>query len=109
MRLHHQFEWDSVKAEKNREKHRGVTFDDAAAVLGDDEGEAYQLTEHDDAHSDIEDRYITIGTHPSDRRIILTIAWTDRSTADGPITRIISARLASRRERAKHAKKISEP
>ena len=35
MKLHEIFEWDAKKAKSNPKKHEGVTFDDAAAVLGD--------------------------------------------------------------------------
>jgi hypothetical protein len=105
--LHHEFEWDAAKAVKNREKHH-VTFEDAATVLADAEGESHQLTEYDDAHSTAEDRFVTIGSFPADRQIILTICWTERSTAGGRATRIISARPASRRERARRAEETGE-
>jgi uncharacterized DUF497 family protein len=62
-------------------KHR-VTFDDAAAVLGDDQADTYHIEEHDDAQSTDEDRYLTTGSHPADRSIILRISWTDRSEED---------------------------
>lgn len=107
MRLHDHFEWDSKKAEANRKKHQGVTFDDAAAVLGDDQGDARHLEKTDDAHSMGEDRYVTIGSHPAERRIILKISWTDRSTKEEKITRIISARPATPRERKRYAEEIS--
>jgi uncharacterized DUF497 family protein len=35
--LHENFEWDEQKARKNLRKH-GVSFDDAALVLADEEG-----------------------------------------------------------------------
>lgn len=92
MRLHESFEWDPRKAQTNARKHR-VTFEDAAAVLGDDQGDVFHLEEYDDAHSMTEDRYITIGSHPADRSILLVIVWTDRST---PFTRVTCPPSTSR-------------
>ncbi len=105
MRLHHSFEWDEDKAVKNRKKHN-VSFDDAARVLADNEGGFYHIEEFDDLHNDDEDRYITTAAHPDDRLIVLRITWTDRSTRSQPITRIISARLATRLERKNYAQEI---
>jgi uncharacterized DUF497 family protein len=85
MKLHENFEWDPKKAKGNPKKHQGVTFDDAAAVLGDDQDDIYHEEEYDDAHSIREDRYITTGSHPDDRRIILKSA--------GPIVLRIRSRL----------------
>jgi uncharacterized protein len=48
----------------------------------------------DEDHSDVEDRFIAIG--PIARGIILVV-WTEH---DEKMVRIISARLATRRERA---------
>jgi uncharacterized DUF497 family protein len=73
VRLHDHFEWDPRKAESNRRKHR-VAFDDAAAVLADEEGDVYHLEYVDDEHSYGEDRFVSICAHPDDRRIILSIA-----------------------------------
>jgi uncharacterized DUF497 family protein len=107
MRLHGEFEWDPKKAAINRRKHH-VTFDDAAAVLGDDQGDRYHLEEPDDEHAMGEDRYITFGSHPGDRAVVLRICWTDRSTAEGQVTRIISARNATTRERGRYAQEIAD-
>lgn len=105
MRYHDHFEWDARKAEANRKKHGGVTFDDAAAVLGDDQADVFHDEIHDDAHSIDEDRQSTTASHPADRRVVLVISWTDRSTPKKRITRIISARLATPNERKRYAKK----
>jgi uncharacterized DUF497 family protein len=106
MMLHENFEWDEDKAQKNLKKH-GVSFDDAALVLSDDDAEIFHIEEYDSHHSTNEDRYVTTASHPDDRRIILVIAWTDRSTADAKVTRIISARAAKPAERKKYGKEIS--
>lgn len=107
MRVHHEFEWDRDKAAKNLKKH-GVSFDDAARVLSDDQGDFYHVDEHDEEHHLGEDRYVTTASHPDDRSIILRIVWTDRSTDEAQITRVISARLATARERKSYAQEITD-
>jgi uncharacterized DUF497 family protein len=49
------FEWDQ-KARSNATKH-GVRFDEASTVFGD----ALSLTISDPAHSQTEDRFVTLG------------------------------------------------
>jgi uncharacterized DUF497 family protein len=105
MRLHDSFEWDEDKAAKNFTKHC-VSFDDAALVLADQDGDSHQIEEFDVLHSDDEDRYTTTASHPNDRRIVLRITWTDRSARRQRITRIISARLATKLERKNYAQEI---
>lgn len=107
MRLHDQFEWDAKKAEKNRKKH-GITFDDAVEVLGDDQGDVFHVEQPDDEHSIDEDRTLTLGSFPDDRREVIAICWTDRSTDTEKITRIISARPVTPQERRRYAKEISD-
>ena len=107
MGLHENFEWDEVKAQRNFKKH-GVSFDDAALVLSDEQAEFYHVEEFDSSHSGSEDRYITTASHPDDRNIVLVIAWTDRSTEAASITRIISARVATTAERRRYVKEIRE-
>jgi uncharacterized DUF497 family protein len=106
MMLHEHFEWDEAKARKNLKKH-SVSFDDAALVLADDEGDKFHIEEFDDENSDDEERYVTTASHPDDRTIVLVIAWTDRSTKMAKVTRIISARPATRQERKEYGKEIS--
>ena len=106
MALHENFQWDDEKARKNLKKH-GVSFDDAALVLADADGDVFHIEEYDRPHSTGEDRYITTASHPDDRRIVLVIAWTDRSTERAKVTRIISARAATPAERRRYADEIS--
>jgi uncharacterized protein len=106
MRLHESFEWDENKAEKNLKKHQ-VSFEDAAAVLADEEADRHHLDEFDRPNSAGEDRYVTTASHPDDRSIVLRISWTDRSTETDKITRIISARVATKNERAEYVKELS--
>jgi uncharacterized protein len=106
MRLHEHFEWHDDKALKNLRKH-GVSFDDAALVLADEDGDEFHIEEYDAEHSTDEDRYVTTASHPDDRCIVLIIAWTERSTEKHKITRIVSARAATPAERKRYVKEIS--
>jgi len=107
MMLHENFEWDEEKADSNLKKH-GVSFDDAAMVLADEDGDRFHIEEFDEKHSIGEDRYVTTASHPNDRSIVLIISWTDRSTEDDKITRIISARAAKPAERRRYVKEIGK-
>ena len=82
------FEWDPEKADSNQKKH-GVSFQEAASVLGD----ALSITYPDPDHSVREHRFITVGMSRLGR--VLIVAHTDRR---GNI-RIISARKTTRQER----------
>jgi len=81
-------EWDRNKALENLAKH-GVSFEDAATVFGD----PLAGTIDDPLHSDEEERLITIGY--SRTRWLLVVVHMARHNA----IRIISARLATQRER----------
>lgn len=83
-----EFEWDLEKAESNLQKH-GVGFDEAATAFAD----PLSLTIPDPDHSTEEDRFVLIG-ETYGRRLIVVV-FTER----GDRFRIISARLATRRER----------
>ena len=83
-----EFEWDPDKAARNLSQHR-VGFSEAATVFGD----PLAITFHDPGHSDDEDRYLTFG-YSTDGRLLI-VSHTDR----GDRNRIISARVATRRER----------
>lgn len=82
------FEWDENKAKSNLAKH-AVSFGEAATVFGD----PLSLTIAAPAHSQVEDRFIIIGS--SHQRKLLVVVHTER----GDNIRIISARRASKRER----------
>jgi uncharacterized DUF497 family protein len=83
-----EFEWDSKKAKSNLRKHK-VSFDEAATAFKD----ILSFTFEDEAHSDVERRYATLGI--SYRGRMLVVAHTMR----GEKVRIISAREATLRER----------
>ncbi|HVA46760.1 MAG TPA: BrnT family toxin [Pirellulales bacterium] len=83
-----EFEWDSAKAKRNQQKHR-VAFEEASTVFSD----PLSVTIDDPLHSDDEERFIILGE--SDRWRLLVVVFTER----GSNIRIISARVATRRER----------
>lgn len=81
-----EFEWDAEKERLNIKKH-GISFTMAAKVFCD----AGRIEIYDEAHSLHEDRYITIGWAGE----VLFVVYTERT----PRIRLISARLATARER----------
>ena len=82
-----EFEWNDEKAALNFLKH-GVLFQTAVKVFNDEN----RIEIYDEAHSTFdEDRYITIGMADE----VLFVVYTDR----GKRIRLISARLATARER----------
>lgn len=80
------FEWDEEKAKLNLKKH-GIPFETAAKVFLDEN----RIEIYDEEHSIEEDRYITIGLAGE----VLFVVYTERT----PKIRLISARLATGRER----------
>lgn len=60
------FEWDTRKAELNERKH-GISFEEAATVLGD----PLSLTILDPIHSEAEERFITIGRSIDGRLLVV--------------------------------------
>ena len=90
------FEWDARKAAVNRAKH-GVSFEEAGTVFGDPRG----LDGPDLRHSARESRFLRLGRAATGR--MLVVAYTVRRSDDDESVRIISARRASRKERAVYA------
>jgi uncharacterized DUF497 family protein len=84
-----QFEWDKNKAASNLRKHK-VSFDEASTVFDD----PLAFIFHDEEHSVLEPREIIIG-HSITQRLLL-ISFTERTDR---VLRIISARLATKKER----------
>jgi uncharacterized DUF497 family protein len=84
------FEWDAKKERSNVEKH-GVSFREARELFtsGVDFLELY-----DGAHSELEERFIAIG--PIRRGLVLVVYVERREDT----VRLISARSATRKERA---------
>ena len=85
------FEWDTRKARRNLKIH-GVSFDEASTAFQD----PLSKTIADPLHSEDEERFVLLGH--SNRNRLLVVVHTER----GDRIRLISARLASNRERVKY-------
>jgi uncharacterized DUF497 family protein len=90
------FEWDPSKAATNLRKH-GVAFGEAATVFADPNA----LDGPDLPHSAQEARFLRLGRSLTGR--VLMVAYTVRGMSNDEKIRIISARRASRKERAAYA------
>jgi uncharacterized DUF497 family protein len=84
------YEWDPAKARANFEKH-GILFADAVASLEDD----LALTVRD-PFSGEEDRWIILGKDAVGRLLVVVYTWR------GDRVRLISARLATPREKSQY-------
>jgi uncharacterized DUF497 family protein len=85
------FEWDEKKNASNRRKH-SVSFEEAQTVFYDEAA----LLIHDPDHSVDEDRFVLLGLGSTLRMLVVCHCYHGR----GGVIRIISARKASRSERA---------
>lgn len=90
------FEWDARKATANAKKH-GVTFEEAATAFDDPQA----LDGRDIRHSAAEERFGRVGQAVTGR--VLAVGYTLRRVGDVHSIRIITARQASRKERAAYA------
>ena len=84
----YEFEWDVDKARANLRKH-GVAFDEAVTAFSD----PLSVLLPDPDHSVDEERYLVLGMSSASR--LLVVAFVERP----PRTKLITARLATRRER----------
>lgn len=84
------YEWDAAKNAANQIKH-GISFEEARLIF-----EGFVLTGVDSRRDYGETRYTSIGA--VEGVIVIVVVHTDRND----ITRIISARLANRKERQKY-------
>ncbi|MDJ0691214.1 MAG: BrnT family toxin [Xenococcaceae cyanobacterium MO_188.B32] len=85
-----QFEWDESKNAANLKKH-GISFEEAKLIFDN-----VVFTSIDDRFDYEEIREISIGAIES--LVVVTVVHTDR----GEVTRIISARKATKKERKKY-------
>ncbi|MBI3409434.1 MAG: BrnT family toxin [Planctomycetes bacterium] len=83
-----QFEWDEDRDASIQKKHK-VTFEEATTVFADPLAAIFD----DEVHSEDEQREIIVG-HSVKNRLLL-VCFTERAEA----IRIISARLATKKER----------
>lgn len=87
------FEWDENKNKRNKEKH-GLDFNDAAKVFED----KHRLKSQDKRNDYGEIRWITIGKM---MHVIIVVVYTIRNA----VFRIISARMANKKERSDYNRK----
>jgi len=87
------FEWEARKAAANVRKH-GVSFAEAETAFYDD----YATVVDDPDHSDDEDRFLLLGMSAGLR--VLVVVHCVREA--GSVVRLISARKATRSERAQY-------
>ena len=85
------FEWNRDKAEQNLKKHN-IPFEEATTVFSD----RLSLTIPDPLHSEEEDRFVITGLSHQQRQLV--VVFTEREEK----IRIISARVATPRERKKY-------
>ena len=83
------FTWNAAKSAANVRKH-GISFEDASTAFGD----PHSITVPDPLHSAAESRFALIGA--TKRGLIVIVSHTERNDT----VRIISARKATRHERA---------
>jgi uncharacterized DUF497 family protein len=97
---HDRFEWDADKAAASLAKHL-VAFPDAATMPADPFVDRFHVEVFDSRNStEDEDRWRTVGSYPFDRGKVLVVIWSTRlDELKRPVTRIISARSATRAER----------
>lgn len=89
-------EWDPAKNAENKRKH-GVSFEEASSVFADER--ALLLADPD--HSTEEDRFILMGFSDSLRILVVCHCY----RREDQIIRIISARKATRSERAVYSER----
>ena len=82
------FSWDPRKAASNERKH-GISFEEAVTAFGD----PLSVTVPDPQHSETENRFVVLGLSAGNRALV--VVHVER----GDDIRLISARLATRRER----------
>ena len=90
------FEWDETKNKSNHKKH-GIWFEDAMKVFADPEVRSF----YDDSHSANEERFLALGYSELNRLLIVIHSY--RGTN---IIRLISARKATKKERAFYEERI---
>ena len=88
-----QFVWNSKKNKMNYQKH-GITFEEAATVLVDEDTEYLE----DIKHSKYEERFIAIGFSANEGMLTVCHCFRDADL----VIRIFSARRATKPERNKY-------
>jgi hypothetical protein len=94
------FEWDALKERRNKSKH-GVSFEDAMQVFDD----PFALSEQDRTEGG-QRRWQMIGL--AGGAAVLLVAHTVQGEGQNEIIRIISARLATRKERNRYEENLAQ-
>lgn len=90
--IQYNFEWNPNKAAANVKEH-GISFELATEVFKD----PLAISTYDDEHSEMEDRWATLGETQGKRYIVAIHTYTEHQ--DGTTTiRMISARDATKHE-----------
>lgn len=87
------FDWDPAKAAANLRKH-GISFDEAQTVFLDE----HALILVDPDHSGQEERFVLLGLSSVLRVLVVVHCYRD----DEAVLRLVSARRATRSERAQY-------
>ena len=87
------FEWDERKNAVNQKKH-GISFQEAMSVFADENA----LFMADLDHSETEARFLLLGLSATLRLVVVSHCYRSRDE----VIRIVSARRATRRERAQY-------
>jgi len=90
--VNYNFEWDPDKAKLNQRKH-GVGFEQAATVFRDPRA----LSVFDDAHSQTEERWITLGVAAGGGLLVVHHTF-EEMNANTVRIRIFSSRKATKNE-----------
>ena len=98
-RFRYQFEWDPRKARQNLKRH-GVAFERAATIFTDRSA----LSEFDEAHSENEERWITLGLDQTGVLLVVSHTFRDETESLARM-RLISARKATKREAAEYGRR----
>ena len=96
MPIDYSFEWSIEKARANQDKH-DVSFEEAATVFTD----PMALTIFDPDHSEVEERWITMGISNNGRLLVVIHTFREESERASTI-RIISSRRAGRQEQKEY-------
>ena len=88
------FEWEPAKARTNARKH-GITFDEAETAFSDEHALVLPDPDHSSNH---EERLVLVGLSAALRVLVVVHC----ELANGNVIRLISARRATRSERAQY-------
>ncbi len=94
----YQFEWDPGKAHQNVRKHE-IAFERAVSIFQDPKA----LSLFDAAHSDQEERWITLGLDQTGALLVVSHTFQGTGKMSARI-RIISARKAARHEMSQYGR-----